>query len=202
MKIIKRAGPRIGDLLFNKTPWSKEHCSRQDCLPCQTKPGGCRVPNIAYKLKCLEYQKSGVRSHYVGESHGIFYDRAREHFTALKNKNKTYSVVKHWVDHHPDLKSPPQFSYHLIGKHMSAVERQIKECLIIEKESRLVDNLFNGKGELGMNVVPRLQSEKDGLGICKENPPITSIGKRQAELATDEPRSNSTHTQIDHNVPG
>ena len=85
---------------------------------------------------------------------------------------------------------------------MSAVERQIKEGLLIEKESRVVDNLLHGKGEWVINGVPRLQSEKKRLGMCEENPTITSICKRQAELDTDEPRASSTHIQINHNVPG
>ena len=59
--------------------------------------------------------------------------------------NKTYSVVKHWIDCHPKQKTSPQFSYHLIGKHMSAMEMQSKEGLDIEKESKIADNLLNGK---------------------------------------------------------
>ena len=53
-----------------------------------------------------------------------------------------------------------------------------------------------------MNVIPRLQSEKDRLGMSDENPNITSIGKRQAELDADEPIASSTCTPINHNVPG
>ena len=60
VKVVERAGPTMGDLLYNKTPWSKEHCSRQDCLPCQTKPGGCKSPNVTYRLKCNECQKNGI----------------------------------------------------------------------------------------------------------------------------------------------
>ena len=107
VKVIERAGPTMGSLLYNKTPWSKEHCGRQDCLPCQTKPGGCKVPNITYRLKCQECQSLGIKSHYIVKSHRTFYDRAREHSTALRNRNKTYSVVKHWSESHPNLREPP-----------------------------------------------------------------------------------------------
>ena len=56
---------------------------------------------------------------------------------------------------------------------MSATERQIKEGLAIERESREVDNLLNGKGEWGINIVPRLQTEKDRLGKIEENQALT-----------------------------
>ena len=188
----------MGSLLFNKTPWTKEHCGRQDCLPCQTKPGKCKSPNITYRLKCVECQSQGVKSHYVRESHRTFYDRAREHSTALRNKNKSYSVVKHWADCHPELKTPPRYSYHLIGKHMSATERQIKEGLAIERESREVDNLLNGEGEWGINIVPRLQSENDRLGKIEENQALTSStnGKRQAEFRENQPTATHSFSSI------
>ena len=38
--------------------------------------------------------------------------------------------------------------------------------------------------------------------MCEESPTITSIGKRQAELDTDEPIASSTCTQINQNVQG
>ena len=132
----------------------------------------------------MECRREGIKSHHIGESHRSFYDRAREHHTALRNRNKTYAVVKHWLECHPESKTPPEYSYHLLGKHRSAVERQIKEGLAIEKESREADNLLNGKGEWGLNVVPRLQSEKDRLGVIPENPVLTQYqqGKDQLKL--------------------
>ena len=51
-------------------------------------------------------------------------------------------------------------------------------------------------------MVPRLQSEKDRLGLSEENPNITSKGKRQAELDADEPIASSTYTPINHDFPG
>ena len=46
--------------------------------------------------------------------------------------------------------------------------------MAIEKESKIADNLLNGKGEWGVNVVPRLQTEKDMLGTIEEKPMSTS----------------------------
>ena len=48
---------------------------------------------------------------------------------------------------------------------------------MIERESKDVDNLLNGKGEWGLNVVPRLQSDKDILGLTSENPDANKVPK-------------------------
>ena len=79
---------------------------------------------------------------------------------------------------------------------MSAMERQIKEGLAIERESKKVDILMNGKGEWGINVVPRLQTEKDRLGIISESSQASTsnAGKRQAEVSEDQP--TGTHSTI------
>ena len=111
VKVIERAGPTIGTLLTNKTPWSKDPCGRTDCHPCRTKPGGCKTPNITYRLECENCKESGVKSHYIGESSRTFFDRAKEHITALRNSNKTYAVVKHWQECHSESKSPPQILF-------------------------------------------------------------------------------------------
>ena len=81
---------------------------------------------------------------------------------------------------------------------MSATERQIKEGLAIERESREVDNLLNGKGEWGINIVPRLQTEKDRLGKIEENQAIPSStnGKRQAEFAENQPTETHSFVNI------
>ena len=201
VKVVERAGPTIGSLLYNKTPWTKDPCGRSDCKPCQAKPGGCKSPNVTYRIKCQECQKSGKKSHYIGESHRTLYDRAKEHNTALRNQNTTYSIVKHWKEHHQEMANPPEFSYHLVGKHHSAMERQIKEGLLIESESNQCDLLMNGKGEWGINVVPRLQTERDRLGINPEDSNFSTIStgkKRQAGgdlQATQASKDTCTNTQ-------
>ena len=48
---------------------------------------------------------------------------------------------------------------------------------------------------MGVNVVPRLQTEKDRLGTIEENPMSTNTaGKGQAELGEDEPIASYTCT--------
>ena len=39
IRIVERAGPKMGQLLTNKNPWKKEWCNREGCAPCSTKHG-------------------------------------------------------------------------------------------------------------------------------------------------------------------
>ena len=52
VKVTERAGPTIGALLYNKIPWQNNHCGRQSCAPCETKPGRCKTPGITYRIIC------------------------------------------------------------------------------------------------------------------------------------------------------
>ena len=54
-------------------------------------------------MECKEEEKE---IHYVGETQGSFWDRAREHHKALSVKDKTYAVVKHWEISHPEFQVP------------------------------------------------------------------------------------------------
>ena len=75
--------------------------------------------------------------------------------------NSNYAVVKHWQENHRELEEPPDYKYQLISSHRTATERQIWESLYIENEK--CDILLNGKGEWGLNVLPRLKTEDDQL---------------------------------------
>ena len=90
VKVIERSGPKIGDLLNNKTPWMKNHCGRAECAPCKTKPGYCKIPSITYRIECQKCEEDGVRSVYIGESCRTYFDRASDHTKALKNQDSSY----------------------------------------------------------------------------------------------------------------
>ena len=34
IRFVERAGPRIRDLVCQKTPWKVERCNRDECKPC------------------------------------------------------------------------------------------------------------------------------------------------------------------------
>ena len=81
------------------------------------------------------------------------------------------------------------------------MECQIKEGLAIEAEKYKCQNLLNSKAEWGMNIVPRLQTEKDLLGITLETPNLSfeKAGKRPPPMAgeTNGPISN-TPQELDY----
>ena len=135
VKITERAGPTIGALLYNKIPWQKEHCGRPNCAPCGTKTGKCKTPSITYRTTCETCKANGTKATYIGESSRTWYDRAKDHVLALKNKNGSYGIVKHWMEIHPEMEEHPKFSFNQIGRHKSTLERQIWEAIYIEREN-------------------------------------------------------------------
>merc|ERR1711954_238929 len=58
VRFIERAGPKLKNLLCNKTPWVQDWCGRDQCPPCQTKPGSCRAINLVYQISCQDCQAS------------------------------------------------------------------------------------------------------------------------------------------------
>ena len=79
------------------------------------------------------------------------------------------------------MTDPPSFYFHLISKHRTALERQIWESLYIEHEE--CDELLNGKGEWGLNILPRLKP-------TPENDPLN------LDLQNDEPKSKRKCIEI------
>merc|ERR1712081_99068 len=99
------------------------------------------------------------------------------------NHNGSHGVVKHWMEIHPERKNQPKYSYHQIGMHKSALERQNWEALYIEKEDCQIT--MNSKSEFGRNFIPKLivdpeerefeprtqdtQNKRNSQGFSKEN---------------------------------
>ena len=149
VKVVEKSGPTIGDLLIRKTPWLNDHCWRINYAPCHTKPGNCKSPNVTYKIECQECKANEVKATYIGESSRTFFDRAKDHIDALRTKNTSYGIVKHWMECHSQMEEPPNFSFHLMRRHRSAMDRQIFEAFAIEKEVN--DITMNNKAEFGHN---------------------------------------------------
>ena len=81
-------------------------------------------------------------------------DRAKDHVLALKNKNGSYGIVKHWMEIHPEMEEHPKFSFNQIGRHKFALERKIWGAIYIEKENPQIS--MNSKAEFGRNFIPKL----------------------------------------------
>ena len=71
IKVIKRAGTVLENLLCSKNPWSQMACGRPNCHVCQAGSGNlgqCRKEGVIYSLTCLNCATKGVRKLYWGET--------------------------------------------------------------------------------------------------------------------------------------
>ena len=68
-------------------------------------------------------------------------------------------MVRHWNESHSDSQNPPNYSYEVMAQYKSSLQRQLMEALLIEREQ--CDNIMNGKGEWGINLVPRLKVDDE-----------------------------------------
>ena len=84
------------------------------------------------------------------------------------------------MDHHPDMKDPPSYSFKIIKRHKTCLERQLHEALAIENMKP--DYIMNAKSEWGRNRIPRLQNippEEFITPSCTN--PTESTNKRNSE---------------------
>ena len=109
VRVVEKLGIKLIHSLGNRVPWKSEECGRQDCKPCSSKPGSCRMKNLTYSIKCKLCSKEGKTSVYWGETHRAWWDRYRDHQRALQNHNMDYAIVKHMANQHPE--ETPDFEF-------------------------------------------------------------------------------------------
>ena len=71
VKLIKRNGDKLENILIRKDPIGETKCSRDNCFVCKTQvkeKGVCRGANVVYSISCNTYREGGVESTYWGES--------------------------------------------------------------------------------------------------------------------------------------
>ena len=181
-------------ILYHKQLWSKELCGRNNCLPWLTKPGSCRRSGVTYRVTCLTCKDNQVKTTYIGESHRSLFDRSSEHEAALRSKNQTYAVVKHWEEVHPQMRTPPKYNYQVIKSHKSAFERQVWEAVLINHEE--ADMVMNGKGEWGMNLVPVLKSHQPEFPDTDKFANTQFHNKRHRDDRVIANHNNINHIQV------
>ena len=162
----------------------KDPCGRVECEPCKTKPGFCKIAGITYQIECQECKEKEIKAIYIGETNRTYYDRALNHRQALKNKDSSYGIVRHWKDVHPNLDEPPRYNFTQLKRHKTCLERQIFEALAIEgaecqtlingKAAKLPDEEFtNCQSQSQDQKVGQTKSKRNALGFTKtpsENP--------------------------------
>ena len=105
--------------------------------------------NVTYSIVCQECKIEGRLRQYIGETHRTYWDRAKEHTKALKDKDTSYGIMKHWVEEHPELTEPPNYKFQVTQTQQTSLNRQIWEALNIEGADPAT--LLNTKTEWGKN---------------------------------------------------
>ena len=145
VKVIEKLGTSLIDSLGNQAPWRSSHCGRSACWPCKAKEGSCRKHNILYKITCMTCQGQGKVRLYWGESHRSGWDRSADHAAALRSKDESYAIVKHWINDHPE--GQPDYKFEVMRSFRSSLERQVMELIHIDEGKPEVR--LNSKSEWG-----------------------------------------------------
>ena len=75
-------------------------------------------------------QNRRKKSHYIGETHRTFFDRASEQAQNLKNHSEGSALYKHWKICHPQEEEPPAFEYKCLKSFKTSTERQLTVFLV------------------------------------------------------------------------
>ena len=144
---------------------------------------------MVYEITCLDCKSKGKRARYVGESHRSYWDRSLEHLADLRTKNDKNSLVKHWQECHGEQDVPPKYSFNVLKKCRTSLQRQIWEAILIDKEHSQCDYEINQKGEFGINLMPKLMPTMNGE-LAPENKPDESSRKRPPKPDVSNYKSN------------
>ena len=67
VKFVEELGTSIKHQLVRADP-IPTICGRNDCFPCQSKPGNCMRQGGVYRIDCQEWKEGDITSVYFGES--------------------------------------------------------------------------------------------------------------------------------------
>ena len=143
---------------FDKTK-NKTNCGDKDCLVCKNsskKNTKCRIPNVVYKISCLECQKQNVKACYYGETCFNAYTRGGQHQTNYRSKNKKVqedsAMRRHAKECHDDKKVDYRMEV-LKTFRNNPLARQVYESIqLINSKSE--DNIqLNSKKEFNQALI-------------------------------------------------
>ena len=173
---FQEAGGSVLANSFDKDLGKGKHCGRAPCPPCDSsdKRVNCRSRNIVYESKCRECnpvssqkEDPGTQSRkdsspregiYIGETSHSLHERAVEHVRDAESFSAKSHIVKHWMNAHENLPSPPKMEFSITAKYGDCLSRQIGEALRIHYSK---DVILNSKSEYMSNTISRLTIEED-----------------------------------------
>ena len=158
IKIVKRAGTKLVDLLRKADPWQGEDCSREQCPLCSTKvktgerkEQDCTRRSIVYKNWCITWEQRdqekleemdiddekrkeftrNIKLHkYIGETARSSYERSLEHLRDSMEMKLDSHLLKHFLENHREQEMEKmEFG---TREYKTAFDRQIGESVKIQ----------------------------------------------------------------------
>ena len=162
----------------------------------------CKSKNVVYESKCRicnpDIQPDGRQSEvaqptgrdgiYIGETSRSLHERALEHVKEGESFSHKSHIVKHWINTHPELPSPPEMVFSITGRYRDCLSRQVGEALRIHYSQ---DNILNSKSEYRSNTITRLAIEEDAWER-RERSRLEEEEDRLAKEMVDQFRRNKT----------
>ena len=183
LKMVEKAGTKIGDILTDGDPWSGQDCSRETCWLCETKlktgknkRQECTKRNLVYETYCMNCEETEKQKQekekgehepgeekpiklYIGETCRSVWERSAEHMADLRSLNPTSHLLKHILDKHEEEEIDEiKFGIKIIKYTRTPFERQILESVKIQQE-RQDHFLLNSRAEYNRCAIPRLSSK-------------------------------------------
>ena len=163
LKMVEGSGRPLSNM-FSKT-FTDGRCHRICCPVCSFSakkgPTRCQVKGVVYTCVCLlcdaKHSSEQPEQHpgiYVGETGRSLAERAKEHRDALRNKDFSSFMLKHWSKVHSDRLEPPDFRFSVTKKHKDALGRMVHEAVLIGSKATM-----NSKAEWMGYRVARLSVE-------------------------------------------
>ena len=154
-KVVEAAGASITAGLRNPDPCWPKGCPFKEQCPVEPTQS-CGGSRVVYQLQCTNCEAS-----YLGTSGHSLHKRGMEHLTAVRRRNQSYAMARHYSAEHPDWdpnsNDLPFTSKMLKGPNIQGnLQRYLSEALLIRDFTDSGKKLLNGRGEWGRTSLKRL----------------------------------------------
>ena len=138
IKLVERTGQQLKSMIWKADPWGGIQCWDLDCPVCEheQKKRICRVSNVVYISTCMDCQEEGRKCSYIGETSRSLAERAREHKEDAGKTVELSHIRDHKDAHHRKVSRMPRMKYKIDKRCKSALERQVREAVIIKLQGR------------------------------------------------------------------
>lgn len=166
IKVIEQGGKTLMALLNKPNPWEGDRFKKEDCQICnnQSEEGvkswrKCAKEGVIYRLTCMTCKKCGVETEYIGETSKTGYLKGLEHFEGLRKLDKNTPLGAHRLECHNSKEIKVEMN--IISKHRRALERQIKENILIDNSKAHI--ILNNKSKMTNSRRPKIDLENSDI---------------------------------------